>query len=57
MFGDPSAIDLEPLKKVAAEQSSKEIKVQQKDKVTFTFKEKGKKKIDVKGVKQFMISG
>ena len=37
--------------------SSKPIKKMIKDKVTFKFKEKGKKPINAAGVKSFMITG
>lgn len=53
LVGDPAGLTLVDLKKVAAEMSSKETKCVEMDKVSFAFKEKGKKKIDAKGVKWF----
>jgi len=57
LFGDAKSIDIDTLKKVATDLSSKEVKVMNKDKVSFKFKEKGKKPINVSGVCQFMMSG
>ena len=57
LFGNPETVDMATLKKVAGELSTKEIRCMEKDKVTFKFKEKGKKPINVAGVCQFMISG
>lgn len=57
LFGDASTIDMGTLQTVAKGLSSKEVKVMNKDKVSFKFKEKGKKPINVAGVCQFMISG
>jgi hypothetical protein len=37
--------------------SSKPAKVISKDKVSFKFKEKGKKEINVSGILQFMVTG
>lgn len=42
---------------LAKELSSKPVKAMIKDKVSFKFKEKGKKAINASGVQQFMISG
>jgi len=42
---------------LAKELSSKPVKAMIKDKVSFKFKEKGKKAINATGVQQFMISG
>lgn len=50
LFGDPSSIKIDELKAVATDLSSKEVKVMNKDKVSFKFKEKGKKPINVTGV-------
>lgn len=57
LFGDASTIDIGTLQTVATGLSSKEVKVMSKDKVSFKFKEKGKKPINVTGVCQFMMSG
>lgn len=60
LFGDASAIDMSNLQTVATNLSSKEVKVMNRPKVSFEFKEKGKKKgkkIEVTGICQFMISG
>jgi hypothetical protein len=48
---------LPALKEAAAASSKKKIGGWEKDKVSFKFKEKGKKPINVSDVCQFMISG
>lgn len=50
LFGDAAGINMDELEKVAKELSSKPVKVMKKDNVSFKFKEKGKKPINVKGV-------
>lgn len=57
LFGTTDALKFEELEKICKDQSTKPIKVMKKDNVSFKFKEKGKKPINVKGVLQFMISG
>lgn len=57
LFGDPSKINMKELEEASKTLSSKPAKIMVKDKVTYKFKEKGKKEINVSGVLQFMISG
>lgn len=48
---------MKELEEVSKTLSTKPAKVITKDKVSYKFKEKGKKEINVSGVLQFMISG
>jgi len=48
---------IDEVEKYAKEVSTKPVKVMKKDKVSFKFKEKGKKAVEAKDVLQFMISG
>ena len=48
---------MKELEEVSKQLSSKPAKVIIKDKVSYKFKEKGKKEVNVSGVLQFMISG
>ena len=48
---------MKELEEVSKTLSTKPAKVISKDKVSYKFKEKGKKEINVSGVLQFMISG
>ena len=57
LCGTKDMVALEEVEKYAHEVSSKAVKVMKKDKVSFKFKEKGKKPIEAKDVCQFMISG
>jgi|Transcript_6417 alanyl-tRNA synthetase len=57
LFGDPSAIQLPVVEEQCTAMSSKPIKKNIKDKVSFKFKEKGKKPINAAGVVSFMITG
>ena len=57
LFGDPSQIQLAQIEEQCAAMSTKPVKKQVKDKVSFKFKEKGKKPINATGVSSFMITG
>ena len=57
LMGDPKAIDMKKLRAAAEATSNKPIKGADKDKVSFKFKEKGKKPINVSGVLDFKIFG
>lgn len=57
LFGDPNGIQLTAIEEQCAAMSTKPIKKNVKDKVTFKFKEKGKKPINASGVSNFMITG
>lgn len=57
LFGSADLVNLAQLEEMCASMSSKQIKVMKKDKVSFKFKEKGKKPINAAGVCNFMISG
>lgn len=57
LFGDPSKIQLALIEEQCAAMSSKPIKKNIRDKVSFKFKEKGKKPINATGVASFMITG
>ena len=57
LFGNPEAIQLPIIEEQCAAMSSKPIKKNVKDKVSFKFKEKGKKPINATGVLSFMITG
>lgn len=57
LFGNPKAVDMKELEEVVKTLSSKPAKVVAKDKVTFKFKEKGRKPIEASGILQFMITG
>lgn len=50
LFGDPSKINMKELEEVCKNLSTKPAKVISKDKVSFKFKEKGKKEVNVSGV-------
>lgn len=50
LFGDPSKINMKELEDVSKTLSTKPAKVISKDKVSYKFKEKGKKEINVSGV-------
>ena len=57
LFGDPTKIDLGIIEEQCAAMSTKPVKKNVRDKVSFKFKEKGKKPINAAGVCQFMITG
>lgn len=57
LFGDPSKIQLPEIEEQCTAMSSKPIKKNIRDKVSFKFKEKGKKPINASGVCSFMITG
>ena len=57
LFGDPNTIQLPIIEEQCTAMSSKPVKKNIKDKVTFKFKEKGKKPINATGVTSFMITG
>ena len=57
LFGDPTKIQLPIIEEQCAAMSTKPIKKNIKDKVSFKFKEKGKKPINATGVASFMITG
>jgi len=57
LFGNPDSIQLAAIEEQCAAMSTKPIKKNIKDKVTFKFKEKGKKPLNVSGVCSFMITG
>jgi hypothetical protein len=57
LLGNPTSIDVKALEVALQPPSSKPLKVITKDKVTFKFKEKGRKPVDAKGVLQLMIMG
>ena len=57
LFGNPSQINMKELEETVKQLSSKPAKVVSKDKISYKFKEKGKKEINVSGVLQFMITG
>ena len=57
LFGNPETIQLGLVEEQCAAMSTKPIKKVIKDKVTFKFKEKGKKPINAAGVVSFMITG
>lgn len=57
LFGNPESIQLPIIEEQCAAMSTKPIKKMLKDKVSFKFKEKGKKPINATGVASFMITG
>lgn len=57
LFGDPATIELGDIEEQCAAMSSKAVKKNIKDKVTFKFKEKGKKPVNTTGIASFMITG
>ena len=57
LFGDPETIQLPIIEEQCTAMSSKPVKKMIKDKVSFKFKEKGKKPINAAGVSSFMITG
>lgn len=57
LFGNPKAIDMKQLEEAVKQLSSKPAKVICKDKVSFKFKEKGKKPIEAKDILQLMVTG
>ena len=57
LSGDKETVDVEALKKYAEEVSTKPAKCNVRDKVSFKFKEKGKKAINATGVCMFNITG
>lgn len=50
LFGNPQQINMKELEEAVKAMSSKPAKVISKDKVSFKFKEKGKKEINVSGI-------
>lgn len=57
LFGNPETIQLPIIEEQCTAMSTKPVKKNLKDKVTFKFKEKGKKEINATGVASFMITG
>ena len=57
LCGTKDMIEVEALSKYATEVSTKPAKCNVRDKVSFKFKEKGKKPINVSGVCMFTITG
>ena len=57
LYGDASTIDLAAIEEQCNGMSSKPVKNNIRDKVSFKFKEKGKKPINVTGVASFMFTG
>jgi len=57
LMGDKEMVKLDIIEEQCAAMSSKPIKKMVKDKVSFKFKEKGKKPINASGVASFMITG
>jgi len=57
LFGNPAQLNVKELEEACKSMSSKPVKVVCKDKVSFKFKEKGRKAIDASGVLQIMITG
>jgi alanyl-tRNA synthetase len=57
LFGNPAQLNVKELEEACKSMSSKPVKVVCKDKVSFKFKEKGRKAVDASGVLQIMITG
>ena len=57
LYGDASTIDLAAIEEQCNGMSSKPVKKNIRDKVSFKFKEKGKKPINATGVASFMFTG
>ena len=57
LCGKAGMFDLDDLKNYVTDVSSKPAKCNIRDKVSFKFKEKGKKPVNVSGVQMFTITG
>lgn len=57
LFGNPELINVPALEEEVKKTSSKAVKTMLKKEVTFKFKEKGKKPINVTDIAQFLVSG
>lgn len=57
LFGNPAQLNVKELEEACKGMSSKPVKLVCKDKVSFKFKEKGRKAVEASGVLQIMLTG